>query len=175
MWTWIADVETPRISVLAGGQVDGRRLGIWDQGGDKHFLQRFALRTRDAYDVSTAMRFALEHQNPLVTEVITGGDAFPGTDSSFVTISDPNVLLWALKPAESGIDEGIILRAWNMSDRSVEATIDSVQSPIAEVIRTSHIETPIRHLPISHGVLSTSFAPQQMCTYSLKFEYAVGE
>lgn len=39
------DTATPRISVLAGGQVDGPRLGIPVQGGDSHFLQRFALQT----------------------------------------------------------------------------------------------------------------------------------
>ena len=37
------DTITPKISVLAGGRVDGSSLGIPRPGGDTHFLQRFAL------------------------------------------------------------------------------------------------------------------------------------
>ncbi|MBC8009092.1 MAG: glycoside hydrolase, partial [Burkholderiales bacterium] len=60
------DTTTPQLNFLAGGQVDGRWLGIHDQNGASYFLQRFALRAHGAYDQVAAMRFALEHQNPLV-------------------------------------------------------------------------------------------------------------
>ena len=66
------DTNTPQISALAGGQVDGPSLGIPNQGGDTHFMQRFAVQTHGVYDQVSAMRFALEHQNPLVTGVVTG-------------------------------------------------------------------------------------------------------
>src|SRR5581483_10846093 len=56
------DANTPQISPLVGGQVDGSALGIPNQGGDASFLQRFALQTRTAYDPAAAMKFALEHQ-----------------------------------------------------------------------------------------------------------------
>ena len=54
-------------------QVDGTSLGIQFQGGDSRFLNRYALRTHGAYDPAAAMRFALEHQNPLVAARVTGG------------------------------------------------------------------------------------------------------
>ncbi len=44
------DTATPQINLLAGGQVDGRSLGIHDQNGASYFLQRFALRAHGEYD-----------------------------------------------------------------------------------------------------------------------------
>ena len=73
------DASTPQLSPLVGGQVDGSALGIPNQGGDSHFLQRFALQTHDAFGPAAAMRFAMEHQNPLVTGTVTGGSAYPET------------------------------------------------------------------------------------------------
>ncbi len=72
------DTATPLISVLLGGQVDGPKLGIPDQGGDRYFRQRFALQTRGRFDPVEAMRFALEHQNPLVAGLVTGGTPLSG-------------------------------------------------------------------------------------------------
>ena len=48
----------PQISVLAGGQVDGPRLGIPAQGGESWFLQRFGLRTHARFRAVESMRFA---------------------------------------------------------------------------------------------------------------------
>ncbi|MBI3243366.1 MAG: twin-arginine translocation signal domain-containing protein [Chloroflexi bacterium] len=71
------DTTTPQLSPLVGGQVDGSNFGIPNQDGDTQFRQRFALQTHDAYDPVAAMRFALEHQNPLIVSEVTGGDAYP--------------------------------------------------------------------------------------------------
>jgi alpha-mannosidase len=62
----VLDTATPKLTILAGGQIDGQPLGLPNQGGDSDFLQRFALRSHGAYSNGEAMRFALEHQNPLV-------------------------------------------------------------------------------------------------------------
>ena len=97
----VLDTATPQISVLAGGQVDGVSLGIQDQGGDSHFLQRFALQTHDAYNPTVAMKFALEHQNPLAVALVTGGSQYPESTYSLLTVDNPDVVLWALKPAEA--------------------------------------------------------------------------
>jgi alpha-mannosidase len=109
------DTSTPRISVLAGGRVVNGNNGLPGQGGDVHFMQRFALKTHDAFDPVNAMKFALEHQNPLVTGVVTGGSIYPEDSYSLLSISNSKVLLWALKPAEDGIDQGIVVRMWNLS------------------------------------------------------------
>ena len=89
------DTATPQISVLAGGQVDGPSLGIPAQGGDSHFLQRFALRVQDKFNAASSMRFALEDQNPLVAGRVTGGNAYPETKFSLLSTSNPDALLWA--------------------------------------------------------------------------------
>src|SRR5207248_3649550 len=69
------DTSTPQINVLAGGQIDGPGLGILNQGGDTLFTQRFALQTHGTFNQTAAMKFALEHQNPLVTASIYGFNA----------------------------------------------------------------------------------------------------
>ena len=61
------DAKTPQIKVLAGGQIDAPGLGIINQDGDSYFENFFALRSdRNGFNAATAMKFSLEHQNPLV-------------------------------------------------------------------------------------------------------------
>ncbi|MCJ7679419.1 MAG: glycoside hydrolase, partial [Candidatus Aminicenantes bacterium] len=90
------DTSTPIVSVLAGGQVDGTHLGIQNQGGDSSFLQRFSLWSHDGYTAADSMRFALEHQNPLVTGEVTGGQVYPVNNYSLLHLNDPDVLIWGL-------------------------------------------------------------------------------
>lgn len=162
------DVATPLISVLAGGQVDGPKLGMVAQGGDSYFLQRFALRPHDRFDAVDAMKLALEHQNPLVTGFVRGGGkrSYPETSFSLVTISDPNVVLWALKPAEEGIGKGIIARVWNLSSSPRRFSL-SLESGVSSAHRATHIETDIEAGTVTGGALSTSAAPSQMLTFRL--------
>jgi alpha-mannosidase len=167
------DVNTSQISPLVGGRVVGLGGGLPDQGGDTHFLQRFALRTHSGYNAADAMRFALEHQNPLVTGLVTGGTGslqFPYPEKSFslLSISDPNVLLWALKPADDGIDHGIIARLWNLSSEAQNFTLAFTGGDIIEAKQTTHIETPIGDATITNGVLTESIAGQQLKTFALK-------
>lgn len=160
------DTNTPQLSPLVGGQVDGSYLGIPNQNGDAKFLQRFALRTHSEYDGAAAMRFALEHQNPLVAQLITGGNGYPETTYSLVNISDPNVLLWSLKPAEEGIGQGIIARVYNAAHQATNATLQ-LANPITNAQRTSHIETNLDTVALNDGALALTFAPQQYQTFRL--------
>ncbi len=162
----LLDSNTPQLSPLVGGQVDGSYLGIPQQGGDAKFLQRFALRTHSEYDATAAMRFALEHQNPFVTSFVTGGSGYPETSFSLVNISDPNVLLWSLKPAEEGIGQGIIARVYNVSSQATNATLE-LANPLTNATRTSHIETNLDSAAIVDGNLSMSLTPQQYQTFRL--------
>ncbi|MBU0717453.1 MAG: hypothetical protein KJ749_04320, partial [Planctomycetes bacterium] len=102
----LLDTTTPQISILAGGRVVSSGHGIPAQGGDDHFTQRFAIRTHDQYDQPAAMRLSLEHQNPFVAGSIRGTNPqLDGATYSAMTVSDPDVLFGALKPAEEGIEE----------------------------------------------------------------------
>ncbi len=163
------DVSTPQISPLAGGRVGGDgHAGIPNQGGDTNFLQRFALRTHGAYDPVEAMRFSLEHQNPLVTGVVKGSNSYyPENAFSLLSISNTEVLLWALKPADDGIEQGIIARVWNCSPNPADFSLQLTPGPIRSAKHVSHIETPIGDAHITNGVLTDSLASYQMKTFSL--------
>lgn len=164
------DTATPQFNVLAGGQVDGLNLGIRGQGGDTSFLYRFGLQTRGPFDQTGAMRFALEHQNPFVAGEVTGAAAsaagYPADRFSFLTISNPDVLLWSLKPAEDGIGQGLIARVWNQSDTAEDYTI-SLASDIISAKRTTHIETDIADALVSGGDLRAALNAQQIQTHRL--------
>ena len=78
----LLDEVTPSIEVLAGGNVAAYG-GLPDQGGDQYFLQRFALQTHNEFNAVNSMKFSLEHQNPFVTGMITGGETYPDSLFSF--------------------------------------------------------------------------------------------
>jgi alpha-mannosidase len=164
------DTSTPQISVLAGGQVDGPSLGIPGQGGDTHFLQRFALRTHGAFDPAAAMRFSLEHQNPLITGVVIGGKAYPETSFSLASIDHQDVLLWTLKPADDGISQGIIARVWNVSPNPASFSLTMTPGPILRAQTTTHIETPTGTAALVNGRLAESINPWQMKTFLVSLQ-----
>ncbi len=161
------DTATAQLNVLAGGQVDGEQFGIPDQGEDTQFLQRFALQTHSAFNQTAAMKFALEHQNPLVAGAVRGTAAvYDEKSASLLTVSDPDVLLWAVKPAEEGIQQGVIARVWNQADSEKSYTL-SLTSGIAVAKQTTHIETDMANATIVDGQLIASLKGNQMQTHRL--------
>jgi alpha-mannosidase len=165
------DTATPQFNVLAGGRIDGPGLGIANQGGDIYFMQRFSLQPHGAFNQTSAMKFSLEHQNPFVTGMIEGLGTqtrqYPANNFSFVTISDPNVLLWALKPAEDGISRGIVARVWNQGNSAVNYSL-GLSRAITSAERLTHIETAIDPATVSGGQLNASINQQQIQTHLLK-------
>jgi alpha-mannosidase len=165
------DTATPQINVLSGGRVDGPGLGIANQGGDSLFTQRFALQTHGAFNQTAALKFSLEHQNPFVAGMIAGTGtqvrAYPANSFSFVQISDPNILLWALKPAEDGIGRGIVARVWNQGNSAVGYTL-GLSRPILSAERLTHIETTIGPATVNSGQLNANINQQQIQTHLLK-------
>ena len=163
------DTASPQLSVLAGGMVDGERLGIHHQGGDRYFRQRFALQTHAGWDEAQAMKFALAHQNPLVTGRITGQrPVYPETEHGLLTISDPQVLMWSLKPAEDGIEQaGIALRVWNLGAAPARFTATLAGVRILAARQATHIETPTADAAVDNGVLTAPAAAHALETYLL--------
>jgi len=165
------DTATPQINVLSGGRVDGPGLGIANQGGDSLFTQRFALQTHGAFNQTAALKFSLEHQNPFVAGLIDGTGtqvrAYPANSFSFVQISDPNILLWALKPAEDGIGRGIVARVWNQGNSAVGYTL-GLSRPVLSAEKLTHIETTIEPATVNSGQLNANINQQQIQTHLLK-------
>jgi alpha-mannosidase len=162
------DATTPTIRCLTGMSIplDGVPS---DQGGDRVFLQRYALRTHGTWDQAAAMRFALEHQNPLVATAVNGvqGSQLPIAPWSLVTIDTPDVVLWALKPAEDGAGAGLVARVWNVADSPRAATLSLPLFTLADARHVTHIETDLGPAWHTTHALSASLARQQMITWRL--------
>lgn len=183
------DTSQPRVQFLIGGQVDGPELGIGSQNGDTLFTQRFSVRTSHGSrngEVSlkpSPMAWALEQTNLPVSIQLpqnTNG-VLPSRFSLLKT--EPlnpksrgdsnvfsNVLLWSLKPAESGAASDIIARWWNVTD--LEQSVVLSVGPLQAVEATSHIETNFRQRQIvssdGSGKFVLPFSRQQMRTFRLK-------
>ncbi len=167
-----------QFNALAGGQVDtygsGKkdtlRLGIYNQNGVKAFRYQFALMTHaNAFDALSAMKFALEHQNPLVTGAVTGKQAtYPETTFSLLKTDAPGLLLWTLKPSEEGITNGLIARFWNLNNTPATPTLN-LAIPIRRAWQTTHIETNEQALNPTANQLKMNFSPRQINTYRLQF------
>ncbi len=165
----VLDGSTPAIRAVVGMQVDGPNLGMPNQDGDSRFLNRFALRTHGAYDPAAAMGMALEHQNPLVAARLTGGPsgALPAASWSLLSLPAPDVLLWALKPAEEGISSGVIARVWNLAEGTRTLQLSLPATGITQARSVTHIETDAGAATLVSGVLQDDLARQQMKTYRL--------
>jgi alpha-mannosidase len=112
------------------------------------------------------MKFSLEHQNPLVAGRISGKSGYYDNSKSLFQMSNPDVLVWSLKPAEEGIDNGIIMRVWNMSNSDEEFSVSS-SSWINSCILTSHIETDISEIKPDSGLLKLKIGHNRIQTYRI--------
>ena len=165
--TTFLDGTTPRVRCVVGmpGQYATTMTG---QAGDAFFLDRFALRTHGAWDPAAAMRFALEHQDPLVATRVTGDAAapLPADDWSLVTIDSPDVLLWALKPAEEGSAQGgVIARVWNLAETPRAMALALPDRGMGGARHVTHIETDLRAATLLGGALVDTLQRQQLHTY----------
>ena len=161
------DCVTPQINVLAGGQIDAPGLGIVNQDGDSYFENFFALKPQNVpFDPVLSMKFSLEHQNPLVSGKINGTSGAYGTQFSLFNISEPGVIAWALKPAEEGINNGIILRLWNLDGKDNNCTITSAY-PIIKCKNTTLIETDVSDIEPIMGKLHTIIGHNKIQTFRL--------
>jgi alpha-mannosidase len=114
------------------------------------------------------MKFSLEHQNPLIVSAVTGtAPSYSENTHSFLTISDPDILLWALKPAEDGVNHGVITRVWNQANEARDYTL-FLAPGILSGKKTTHIETDIEVANIVSGNLSASLSANQIQTHRLQ-------
>ncbi len=158
------DVNSPQINVLVAGQID-KWLGIENQDGDSYFENFFALRPYcNEYKAAESMKFSLQHQNPLVAGKITGSRGTSDFQTALFTVSNPDVLVWSVKPAEEGIDKGIILRVWNMDNNDALCSISS-ERPIERCNRTSLIEIDVDTIIPESGKIITTIGHNKMETF----------
>jgi alpha-mannosidase len=163
------DNTSGQINVLIGGQIDKDfKLGIVNQGGDSLFKQHFSLQTHGAiFDATTAMKFSLEHQNPMVTGIVAGiGKNLLSTTYSFLQTNNPAVIAWSIKPAEE--NDGIITRWWNMSEKNIRVNIKANQI-ITDASICSHVETILKKIAVTGKQVAVTLNNNQIKTFKLKF------
>ena len=155
------DGDASCVHVLVGGQVN-ENLGVIAQDGDSLFHQNFSLMPHHfAFDAAKSMKFALEHQNPVVTGTVhPGGDWFH-KQVSFLKTDNPDVLLWTHKPAEQ---EGIIARVWNLALSPVSTRI-TFNNYLTEACLATHVETDIEAIPVNGNTLFFDLKQQQLKTF----------
>lgn len=165
--------NSTQINALAGGNIDKKVedsgvLGILKQNGNKDFLYKFALTThQSAFDEVKAMKFSLEHQNPLVGAFISGKEKTLGNTSfSLLKVNNPNVLVWCVKPAEDAIDHSYIARFWNLENKNTSTNVHFNQ-PIKSAWQVSHIETNENQLKPNDTKLDFELKPYQIKTLRL--------
>jgi len=90
-------------------------------------------------------------------------------DFSLLNISDLNVQMWAVKPSEEGIEQGVILRVWDMSNSDKE-TIISSPLVIQSAQNTTHIETNISDIKLMSNKIKTTVGHNRMQTFRLTFK-----
>ena len=165
------DEASSQINALAGGNVDkkvedGGTLGILDQNGNKNFLYHFAITSNKGdFNATSSMKFSLEHQNPLVAGLITGEENSMNSNAfSLLNTNNSDVLLWSVKPSEEGIENGIITRFWNFSDKSVTPKIQ-FNTKLKSAFKTSHIETNEKEIGVLNNEIQLGLKPFQMATF----------
>jgi alpha-mannosidase len=158
----LLDATSTRVSAMIGFQVDCF-TNFNNQGGDTNFLNRYALHTHGVWDGPSAMRFALEHQNPLVETRVTGTttSALSETSWSMLSSSDANVLVWGVKPAEDGPSQGLVMRAWNLSS-AVRTPSLAFGLTLSDARQVTHIETDIGTAGRSGNAIVESIPSMQL-------------
>jgi alpha-mannosidase len=160
------DSKSSQINVLIGGQVDKElKLGIPMQDGDSLFVQSYAIQTHAGkFDQTNAIKMAMEHQTPLVSEKIMGGKEFPTNQFSLIQTEDRNAILWALKPSEeSTTNKGIVARFWNFGN-DINLNINLL-SPLEKVEEVTHVETRIGNVPNVGNSFKSTFRKNQMKSF----------
>jgi len=167
------DADASYINVLVGGQTDDEQLGIKNQGGDSSFTQQFSISVNNnGLDKTRSMKSALEFQQPLITKMISGDiDAvLPADKYSFLQIANPNMILWALKPAEEGIkNNGLIARVWNLNDASVKSEL-RFNKKLSYANETTHVEVNMNRVSFNQNKLMINTQGQQMKTFRVKLK-----
>ena len=165
--------EAPVLHALAGGNVDkkvedGGILGILNQNGQKDFRYQFSLTTHQkGFDAAAAMRFSLEHQNPLVAGWVKGNEkASSATSYSLLQIANPDVFCWSIKPAEEGVAKGLIARLWNQSGAPASATV-RLNGGMQKAWKTTHLEIDEKVMKPSVSGLNIKLKRFGIATYRL--------
>lgn len=135
------------------------------QGGEMVF--RFALTSMKKYDPAAASRFGQSARISLPAVVCVASSGAAGSaPGSFCSASPSNVMVQAVKQAESG--QGIIVRLREVSGSKVEAQLKLGPRGFKEAWSCNLVEDPQSKLRISSGKVSVPMQANGLATVLLK-------
>jgi len=110
-------------------------------------------------------RRAYELNEPLIARVVTRHAGSLPTTKSFLSISEPNIVVTALKKSED--DDSLILRFYETQGKACQPTI-KLDVPCASVVETDLMERPIgKKRQVSKGTFSVTVGKHEIKTYKL--------
>ncbi|MGA7523578.1 MAG: polysaccharide lyase family protein [Acidobacteriaceae bacterium] len=142
-----------------------------EQGGAFHF--RYIVTSAVQTDAPALSRLGWEEVTPLEHDQIRSQDKalnlpepLPATESSFLSIDDPDVLADTWKPAEDG--RGTILRLIDLGGASRTITIDTPLLALRQIVRTDAVERDGTSLaPETPHTFQVEIRPHQIVTLRL--------
>jgi alpha-mannosidase len=137
--------------------------------GAKKFNYHFSIMPHaGGFNSVQSMKMALAHQNPLTSGLVTGSSGSNKQLSfSLLNTTDPNLILWSVKPAEEGIKDGYITRFWNLKNEPVNDVINFFR-PIKTAFKISSIETNQEEIKSNDQSLEMNFNNNQIQSFRLK-------
>ena len=84
-------------------------------------------------------------------------------------MESPDAVLFALKPAETGIADGVMARVWHLGEAEGRVTLRPDAQALGGARRVSHVEVDGEALPLVGGALVDTLPRQALRSYRLTF------
>lgn len=119
------------------------------------------------WDAGQVLQKAYDHKALFVAlqGVTSAGGELPSTGSFFTISPADKLMVSAIKQADEG--KGIIVRLWNTSGKSFQATV-ATTLPVKSATSLRLDETPLAKLPVKAGKISFKCEPHKIITLLLE-------
>ena len=114
-----------------------------------------------------ATRRGMEHNAPLQVVCAGAGAGTRPDSASFISVSEPNVIVSVVKKAEKG--KGVVLRCYETDGQDVQVTI-TFAKPIRSAQHTNLLEREGKPVAVADGKLLIDIGRHAIETYRLEFE-----
>lgn len=152
---------------FGGGYEPGMSSDTGYQIG-KHLNFRYAIMPHNGtWQDAQVYRAGWEHNSPLVVQKSDSHSGRLPTKWSVLEISQPNVVVSALKPGEKG---GTVLRVYEAAGKPAENVRLQVHSNVKSAHEANLIEDPRQKLESADNALTVSLCPFEIKTIALELE-----
>jgi alpha-mannosidase len=152
----------------ATGWMDGDHTQAIPGAQHNHEINaEFMMVPLTASDPAGFLHTAQLYQAPL--QAYAYGEAPAVKQRSYLTLSDPRVLLTALKPPQSG--RGLVVRLLNPTYAPIDVSLTPL-AKLAQAWRISLAEVAHGELPVQDGKVNLTIDPHQIVTLRLQFDDA---